>query len=452
MLGRSPKIPQSAAPAADQASIENILTSRGYRYVPDPMGRIGWGDWIDSEGRPLDEKQAHAIVTRDGTLGHSAQVDGGAFSQPNSNSSQTGTRGLGDLDSAQTAAFMRSDLGARLAEARNRISEAALLDGVVPVSVWHDELRKLGIEPGQIGSPPSGVTLVQHPGDQKERSAETKRTPQSFLAKAWAWLTDEFPGLAEEKAQAISRLDCEIKAIESEPGWRRNILSLYARQSLLEARTGIIGGFPTSRLDFIFAGIDVIGVGMVGGRPLAILRKGNKIITSADLAEGGFRSRHALELGKDVPYNSYTIRVWLEQRFGAGTVTSTTIPRADYRLVQLAGKRHPATGIVFDSRGYPIFDDVARFDTRIPSTLFWKGGDKDHKRHAVLQLREAITRGQIDPKVFTPSQIDDIFRGSGDITGFRWHHHQDLGRLQLVPKEIHERTRHLGGMGLRDGK
>jgi hypothetical protein len=461
LLDRQPirgALPEAAAistvPSSDE--VERVLTTRGYRYVPDPVGRIGWGDWIDAEGKALDEKHKHAIVTRESAFGNSASAQFERLGEASSSQSQDGTettpRALRGLNNAQSAVLARSDLGVRLAEAQNRITESAFAHGEVPASVWNDELRKLGIEPGQIGAPASGVTLVQQPGDQKEATPDKKRTPQTFAGKAWSWLTEEIPGLAEEKAQTIDRLNADIRAIQSKPGWRGNIASLYALQSLYEARTGIIGGYPTSRLDFILSGIDVIGVGMVGGRPLTILRKGDKIITSADLAEGGFRSRQALDLGKDVPYDSHLIRTWLERRFGSGVVTSTTIPSADYRFIQLAGKRHPVTGIVFDTRGYPIFDDVARFDTRIPSEVFWKGRIDVHKQTATLQLREAIDLGQIRRDLFSLEQLKAIQMGKSDIPGYRWHHHQDLGRMQLVPELIHARTSHLGGTGLRKGQ
>jgi hypothetical protein len=393
---------QPASPAADSDAADRILTARGYRYVPDPMGRIGWGDWVDPAGKLLDPVAKQGIVESEITsrLDAIGQINTRQDRSPaapvtlvDSESAGATTRWL-HLDNAQAAMLANSEVGTRLAGALNRFREAASEGGAVSDALWRDELRKLGVEAGQIGAQSSSVILVTNPGDpQRPRSGE-ERSPQSFLGKAWSWLTDDFPGLAEEKARAVAQLDQEIRKIESEPGWRRNILSLVARQSLLEARTGIIGGFPTSRLDFIFAGIDVIGVGMVSGRPLLILRKGNKIITSADLAEGGFRSRHAIDVGKDLPYNSHRIRAQFEKRFGAGNVTSLTVPPADYHLIQLAGQRHPVTGIVFSNKGYPIFDDIAKFDTRLPSEVFWKSGPDTHKRAATRQLAEAIGRAR----------------------------------------------------------
>jgi hypothetical protein len=32
--------------------------------------------------------------------------------------------------------------------------------------------------------------------------------------------------------------------------------------------------------------------------------------------------------------------------------------------------------------------------------------------------------------------------------GYTWHHHQDHGRMQLIPREIHEATGHTGGFSL----
>ena len=38
------------------------------------------------------------------------------------------------------------------------------------------------------------------------------------------------------------------------------------------------------------------------------------------------------------------------------------------------------------------------------------------------------------------------------IEGFTWHHHQDTGRMQLVPDMIHEKTAHIGGYTIKEGK
>jgi hypothetical protein len=128
-------LPEAAAistvPGSDE--VERVLTARGYRYVPDPMGRIGWGDWIDAEGKALDETHKDAIVTRESAFGNNASAQVERLGEPNSPQSQDGTettpRALRGLNNAQSAVFARSDLGVRLAEAQNRVTEAAYVGG-----------------------------------------------------------------------------------------------------------------------------------------------------------------------------------------------------------------------------------------------------------------------------------------------------------------------------------
>jgi len=47
---------REAPPSA--GDIEQIMIKRGFRYLPDPMGRVGEGDWIDAAGRRVDADQA----------------------------------------------------------------------------------------------------------------------------------------------------------------------------------------------------------------------------------------------------------------------------------------------------------------------------------------------------------------------------------------------------------
>jgi hypothetical protein len=41
---------------------ERRLTNLGYRYRPDPMGRLGEGDWLDANGNALDPKRKYTIL------------------------------------------------------------------------------------------------------------------------------------------------------------------------------------------------------------------------------------------------------------------------------------------------------------------------------------------------------------------------------------------------------
>jgi filamentous hemagglutinin len=113
--------------------------------------------------------------------------------------------------------------------------------------------------------------------------------------------------------------------------------------------------------------------------------------------------------------------------------------------VGLAGTRHPMSGIVFDTRGFPIFDDVARFDTRISSKISSVENSGSHMRAATRDLREAISRGEVSESQFTAAQLRAIQAGKAKIPDLTWHHHQDIGRMQLIPTKVHRETGHIGG-------
>lgn len=111
----------------------------------------------------------------------------------------------------------------------------------------------------------------------------------------------------------------------------------------------------------------------------------------------------------------------------------------------LAGARHPESKIVFDRRGFPIFDDVAVFDTRIASKYSSVENSAAHMRAATRDLRAAIARGEISSSQFTEQQLRAIQGGKAKIPDLTWHHHQDIGRMQLIPSSVHQKTGHIGG-------
>ncbi|MEW8229303.1 MAG: HNH endonuclease [Candidatus Thiodiazotropha endolucinida] len=156
--------------------------------------------------------------------------------------------------------------------------------------------------------------------------------------------------------------------------------------------------------------------------------------------------------GSDLPYSSRTVRNDLASVHGTGNVSSTTIPPVNVKNVKLAGQRHPVTGIVFDNKGYPVFDDVAAFDTRLSVNPFRNAGYTGQMRMATNDLAAAIQRGEVKPSVFSQNQLRQIQARSERIDGFTWHHHQDSGRMQLVPRDIHGRTGHIGWEAMSDGK
>lgn len=156
--------------------------------------------------------------------------------------------------------------------------------------------------------------------------------------------------------------------------------------------------------------------------------------------------------GSDIPYNSRTIRAELEAKYGRGNVTSTTVPPANAPNVRYAGRKHPVSDVVFDNKGFPIFDDIAKYDTRLDQRAFYATDRRGQMRMATRDLREQINSGKISRSQFSPEQLKAIQSGRSKIPGYTWHHHQDSGRMQLVPKGKHNEARHIGGDAISKGK
>ena len=155
--------------------------------------------------------------------------------------------------------------------------------------------------------------------------------------------------------------------------------------------------------------------------------------------------------GSDIPYNSRTIRAELEAKYGRGNVTSTTVPPANAPNVRYAGRKQPDSDVVFDHKGFPIFDDIAKYDTRLDQKAFYATNRRGQMRMATRDLREQINSGKISRSQFSPEQLKAIQSGRSKIPDHTWHHHQDRGRMQLVREDKHK-VGHIGGDAINKGK
>ena len=73
-------------------------------------------------------------------------------------------------------------------------------------------------------------------------------------------------------------------------------------------------------------------------------------------------------------------------------------------------------------------------------------------RMATRQLREDIKAGRVDKNLFTEEQLIYIKNGEARIPDYTWHHDGSVkGRMQLVPREIHEAIKHQGGNSMWGG-
>ena len=150
------------------------------------------------------------------------------------------------------------------------------------------------------------------------------------------------------------------------------------------------------------------------------------------------------------PANSRRNRADLEASYDE--VLSSTIPPYNAKNVKLAGQRHPVTGIVFDNKGYPIFDDIAKYDTVIPADTFRSTSYTGQMSLATKDLDNQIKLGNVSKSQFTDAQLKAIESGKSKIPGYTWHHHQDTGRMQLVPTDVHKKTGHIGGEKMDKGQ
>lgn len=132
--------------------------------------------------------------------------------------------------------------------------------------------------------------------------------------------------------------------------------------------------------------------------------------------------------------------------------------RIPCRNEELAGKKHPVTGVPFEKRTIvvygeekevvvPVFDSA--FDAQLPEDKL-KATDREQFKECNKQLKEAVDN---DPELrakFTDEQLEQIANGDTP-DGYTWHHDAETGKMQLVDTEIHSRTGHTGGQNFWGG-
>jgi DNase/tRNase domain of colicin-like bacteriocin len=173
------------------------------------------------------------------------------------------------------------------------------------------------------------------------------------------------------------------------------------------------------------------------------------------------------------PYDPQSKRDDTEDVFGAENVTSTTtVNNPNQRVNSNASKgveavnncrenkavkveyKDPLTGeaktanIPYNNRGLPVFDDVAKFTTRIDKSKSYDG----QFSQATRDLKAAINSGTFASSNFTAKQLADIQSAGKTISEYTWHHNADNGSMQLVPRKVHDAVKHIGQGALCKGK
>ena len=271
-----------------------------------------------------------------------------------------------------------------------------------------------------------------------------------------------------------SRQECQ-KRFEQNQQENIKVIILFMVDFVLVI--GDMKGFAEAKTkgDYFFAAMGVI---LLYGDALKKVHQAEKAYEAAKAAGNTQKMVEAMQdarKGADLPYEPQKIRTELEKRYEAENITSTTAPRKPQQSVNnqnksdytstvtsnLSGKsvrldyKDPVSGkslvanIAYDSRGLPIFDNVAKFTTRLDTSLSTTG----QMRAATRSLRDAIEKGVIPKSNFTSTQLEDIMAGKRTINGYIWHHNAQSvpNNMQLVPLEIHDAVRHTGQNALKKG-
>ena len=114
---------------------------------------------------------------------------------------------------------------------------------------------------------------------------------------------------------------------------------------------------------------------------------------------------------------------------------------------------------------------MRKFEVRLPQEIWMQVDGRIHMKAATAKLKEALESGAITEtqladwihesyalkgEKLSPSElalkifdmIEDITMGKDTISEFTWHHHQELGRMELIPRWIHKEAKHTGGDSL----
>jgi hypothetical protein len=108
--------------------------------------------------------------------------------------------------------------------------------------------------------------------------------------------------------------------------------------------------------------------------------------------------------------------------------------------------------IRFDKDGFPEFN--CRYETILDDVHIGSGNRSSHQRAANQRLFRAIEK---DPGLsrelgLTREDISALRESSQPPNGYTWHHHQDVGRMQLIPVGEHQLSvPHTGGMAIWGG-
>ena len=128
--------------------------------------------------------------------------------------------------------------------------------------------------------------------------------------------------------------------------------------------------------------------------------------------------------------------------------------RISTRNEGLNGATHPVTGVHFEEKVvetdtgervvgvFPEFESV--FDARLPEELKTETDAKQFEE-AQRQLKRKYDSDPDFREQFSERAKYDIENGNIPPYGYTWHHNEEIGKMQLVDYDTHQKTGHTGG-------
>jgi hypothetical protein len=208
--------------------------------------------------------------------------------------------------------------------------------------------------------------------------------------------------------------------------------------------------------------------GVIGGAGKAVKAYTGAVKADVSAIRTGVQSMEFDAVNK-APYNPQKWDQHFQTTNPGETVTNHTVLRPNQPGASMAGKVHEKTNIYYTERGFAEFEASVTTEVRLDSSITAVKDRGTHMRAATRDLRDSIANGKITDsnlfqwqsklyelkgesvtavKIMEDVQIlkQEIMSGKSKIGEFTWHHHQELGRMQLIPDFIHEGSRHSGGM------
>ena len=124
----------------------------------------------------------------------------------------------------------------------------------------------------------------------------------------------------------------------------------------------------------------------------------------------------------------------------------------------LAGENHSETGVLFERKLVQVDEKLyevvvpkfeSAFDTQLPTDKL-KETDAKQFKECNTQLKEAIANNKELREKFDDEQLEQIENGDTP-DGYTWHHDAEVGKMQLVDTETHQKTGHTGGRAIWGG-